>query len=40
MMTRKLLEQEGFDVDEALDGAEARTFYFRDHLTTQQYPTH
>ena len=30
-MTRKLLEQEGFDVDEALDGAEARTFYFRDH---------
>ena len=31
MMTRKLLEQEGFDVDEALDGAEARTFYFRDH---------
>jgi hypothetical protein len=24
MMTRKLLEQEGFDVDEAHDGAQAR----------------
>jgi hypothetical protein len=35
MMTRKLLEQEGFEVDEAHDGAQARILL---HLLIMQHP--
>ncbi len=40
MLTRKLLEQEGFDVDEAHDGAQARIISHPKEQDIASLPKH